>query len=47
MDNKAIDLGLSVLWADKNLGENFSGRHYSWGELYPWMCESYYYGTVA
>lgn len=43
MINQAIDLGLSVLWADRNIGDLLSGNYYSWGELYPWECEYPYY----
>ncbi|SRR5574344_54126 len=42
---KEVDLGLSILWADRNVGcnnpESF-GLHYSWGDLDTWGCDSYY-----
>lgn len=43
---KAIDLGLSVLWADRNAGglnPDGEGNYYSWGELSQWRCEASYY----
>lgn len=33
---QAVDLGLSVLWADRNLGASLpsvDGYHYRWGDL--------------
>ena len=40
---KAIDLGLSVKWADRNIGASSpteKGDYFAWGELKP----KYYYG---
>lgn len=42
-DNRAIDLGLSVLWAEKNLGDTPAGGYFGWGKLYPWEYEGSYY----
>lgn len=42
-DNRAIDLGLSVLWAEKNLGDTPAGGYFGWGILYPWEHEGSYY----
>lgn len=43
INNQVIDLGLSVLWASKNMGDSLVGNYYSWGKLYPWECENLYY----
>ena len=37
-DPKAVDLGLGVLWADRNVDSSLPvsfGGYYSWGDLYP------------
>lgn len=44
-DLKAVDLGLSVLWANRNVGGRVPasfGEYYSWGEVYPWTCSARY-----
>ena len=44
---QAVDLGLSVLWADRNLGSRIlsaDGNHYRWGDLRQWESEWFYYG---
>ena len=43
---QAVDLGLSVLWADRNLGASLpsvDGYHYRWGDLSLWKNENFYY----
>ena len=35
----AVDLGLSVLWSNKNIGNFVEGEHYSWGIRHEWFCE--------
>ena len=48
-DPKAVDLGLGVLWADRNVDSFLPvsfGGYYSWGDLYPWKSEYNYYFSV-
>ena len=48
-DPKAVDLGLGVLWADRNVDSSLPvsfGGYYSWGDLYPWKSEYNYYFSV-
>ena len=38
-EHNAVDLGLSVLWADTNIGANVPeqfGSYFGWGEVYPY-----------
>ena len=42
----AVDLGLSVLWSNKNIGNFVEGEHYSWGIRHEWFCESSYYSIL-
>ena len=48
MDYRDIDLGLSIHWADRNIGSTTPqdpGRHYSWGDNMPWRSEGSYYAV--